>query len=129
MPRDSRTHFRNRFRELCDSSKFSQLLRARVALVIEILPATSRVFSNRLHSSVRRRIDEHVSPCRRNFQVVDPVEIGFSKAAALRFVAKDSFGRAESTYADVLQTCDFCLWNEICLSIGIIRSVWKVNFE
>src|SRR6185295_1817522 len=118
MPCDGGPHLRNRFRELCDSLKFSQLLRARVALVIEILPANRRVFSNRLHSSIRCRVDEHLSPGRRNFQVVDPVEIGFGETAALWFIAKAAFGRAESTYADVLQTFDFCHGNEICLCIS-----------
>src|SRR5215213_821215 len=132
MACDGGAHLRNRFRELRDSSKLTKLLHACVALVIEILPASRSVFSDRLHSSIRGRIDEHVSPRRRNFQIVNPVEIGFRKTTADRLVAEAAFGSAESTYADVLKTFEFCHGNGICLRINFcigIRSVRKVNFE
>src|SRR5215217_6635532 len=129
MAGDGGAHLRNRVREFGDSSKLLQLLHACVALVIEILPASCRVFSDRLHSSSRCRVDEHVSPRRRNFQIVNPVEVGFCQTTALRLVTKTAFRSAESTYADVLQTFDLChgserevlAGNEICLRISLNR--------
>src|SRR6185503_4122548 len=114
MSRDGGAHLRNCFRKLRDPSKFTKLLRAGVALVIEILPASRSVFSNRLHLSIRGWIDEHIRPRRRNFQIINPVEVGLRQTTANRLVAKAAFGSAESTYADVLQTFDFCHWNRIC---------------
>src|SRR6185369_1667345 len=129
MARDGSAHLRNRFRKFRDSSKFTNLLRACVALVIKILPASRSVFSDRLHSSIRSRIDEHVRPRRRNFQIVNSVDVGFRQTTADRFVAKAAFGSAESAYTDVLQTFEFCHWNRICLCLSDIRSVRKVKFE
>src|SRR5215217_4713040 len=118
MTRDGNAHLRNRFRKFRDSSKFTKLLRACVTLVIEILPASRSVFSDRLHSSIRGRVDEHVSPRRRNFQIVNPVEIGFRQTTTDRRVAKAAFGSAEPTYADVLQTFEFSHWNRIWLCLS-----------
>src|SRR6185369_1530369 len=129
MTGDGSAHLRNRFRKFRDSSKFTKLLRACVALVIEILPASRSVFSDRLYSSIRRRIDEHIRPRRRNFQIVNPVEIGFGQTTADRLVAKAAFGSAESTYADVLQTLEFCHWNEICLCLSISGQSGRLNLS
>src|SRR5215217_671603 len=139
MARHGYAHFRNRLRKLCYSSKFAKLLRACVILVIEVLPASRGIFSDRLQPSIRSGIDERVSPGGRNFQLLNPVEVGFSQPAACRFVAKSSFRSAESTYADVLQTFEICHWsrrdflirNGICLSISRIdlQVSKKVRFE
>src|ERR1044072_9221742 len=107
-------HRRNRLRKLCDPLEFPQLLRARVARGIEILPASCRILTDNLHSSIRCRIDRDVSPRRRNCEILDPIRIGFCEPATHRFISKSSFRTAEPTYADVLQTFDVghC-WNEI----------------
>src|SRR5829696_5246891 len=116
-----------------------KLLDACVVLVIEILPASRAVLTYRLHPPICRRVDEHVRPRGRNFQVINPVEIGFRETTALWFVAKSSFRSAESTYADVLETFDNCHWlgravlpgNEICLRIFCMgyRVSQEGNFE
>src|ERR1044072_2144765 len=118
MARDGRAHLRNRFRKLRDPSKFTKLLHSCVALVIEILPASGSVLSDRLHSSIRGRIDKHICPRRRNFQIVDSVEVGLRQTATDGLIAKAAFGSAESTYTDILQTFEFCHWNEICLCLS-----------
>src|SRR6185369_175397 len=129
MTRDGGAHLRNRFRELRDSSKFTKLLRVCVALVIEILPASCSVFSDRLHSSIRGRIDEHLRPRRRNFQIVNSVEIGFRQTTVAWLVVKAAFGSAESTYADVLQTFEFCHWNRNCLCIAVSGQSGRLNLS
>src|SRR5215813_6357530 len=108
MTGDRGAHPGNRFRKLFYAAKFAQLLRAYVIRVIEILPTSGYVLPDRLHAAVRCRIDEHVSPCRWNFQVLNPIEAGFGQATVDRFVAKASFWSSESTYADVLQTFQLC---------------------
>src|SRR6185369_15693924 len=107
-------HLRNRLRKFCNPLEFSQFLCARVTRVIEILPASRRIFTNNLHSSSRCRIDRDVSPRRRNLQLLDSIEISFRETATHGFVTKPSFRTSEATYADVLQTFDIChCWNGI----------------
>jgi hypothetical protein len=108
MTRYGFPHLRNRLRKLRDALKFPQFLCARVTGVIEILPASRRIFADNLHSSSRCRIDRDISPGRRNLQLVDPIEIGFRETATHRFVAKTSFRTSKATYANVLQTFDIC---------------------
>src|SRR6185369_2324753 len=98
----------NGLRKLCDPLEFSQFLCARVTCVIEILPASRRIFTDNLHSSSRCRIDRDVSPRGWNLQLLDSIEISFCKTTADRLVAKPSFRIAEATYADVLQPFDIC---------------------
>src|SRR5215218_9537433 len=130
MARYGYAHFRNRLRKLCYSSKFAQLLGACVTLVVEILPASRGIFPNHLQPASGRGIDEYLSPCGRNFQLLNPVEVSFNQPPACRFVAKSAFRSAESTYADVLQTFEIChssrrnflIRNGICLSISCTDS-------
>src|SRR6185369_2511627 len=107
-------HLGNRLRKLCDPLELPQLLRARVTCVIEILPASRRIFTDHLHSSSRCGIDRDVSPCRRNLQFVDSIQIGFGETTTHGFVTKPSFRTSKPTYADLLQTFDIChCWNGI----------------
>src|SRR6185369_8560891 len=112
MTRHGSAHRWYRFCKFCNAAKLTKLLRACVALVIEVLPATRVVFTDRLHPSIRGGIDEHLRPRGWNFQIVNSVEISFRETAVLRLVTKAAFGSAESTYADVLQTLDVCHGNE-----------------
>src|SRR6185436_6738610 len=104
MTRYGFPHLRNRLRKLRDPLEFPQFLRARVTCVIEILPASRRIFTDSLHSSGRCGIDRDVSPRRRNLQFLDSIEISFCKTATHRFIAKTAFRSSKATYADVLQT-------------------------
>src|SRR6185369_5837365 len=114
MTRHCFPHLGDRLRKLCDSFEFPQLLCARVTRVIEILPSSRSIFTDSLHSSVRRRIDRHVSPGRRNFEIVDPMKISFRETATHGLKSKSSFRSSEPAYADVLQTFNLChCWNEI----------------
>src|SRR6185295_13103587 len=92
-------HLRNRLGKLRDPSEFPQFLCARVTCVIEILPASRRIFTDNLHSSSCCRIDRDVSPGRRNFQFLDAIQISFRETATHGFVAKPSFRSSKATYA------------------------------
>src|SRR5690349_18943944 len=117
MTCDGGAHLRDRLREFCESPELAQLLRSRVAFVVQVLPTSCGVFSDRLQFSVYRRVDEDLRPCRWNLQVIDSFQILVCQASALRFVAKAAFGSAEPAYADVLQTFEVGHRNEICLCI------------
>src|SRR6185369_16972847 len=119
MTRDCRTHLWNRLSELCESLKLAQLAHAVVAFVVQVLPTPCGIFSNHLQLSVRRGVDEDVSPCRRNLQVVDPFQIFVCNAPALRFVAEAAFRSAEPADAGVLQTVEVSHRNEICLYLSV----------
>src|SRR6185295_16765836 len=101
-------HVGDRLRKLCDSLEFPQFLRARVTCVIEILPASRRIFADSLHSPSRCGVDRDISPRRRNLQSLDSIQISFRETAAHWFVAKPSFRTSKATNADVLQTFDIC---------------------
>src|ERR1700752_4975634 len=110
MTRYSFPHGRNSLRKLRDSLEFSQFLCARVVCVVEILPASRRILTDNLPSSLGCGIDRNLSPCRRNLKIVNPIQISFRETAAHGFIAKSSFRIAEATDADVLQTFDVCHW-------------------
>src|ERR1043166_9855665 len=117
MTRDGRAHLRDRLGKLCESPELAQLAHSRVAFVVQVLPTSRSVFSDRLQFSGCRRIDEDISPGRWNLQVVDPFQVFVCHASVLRFVAKAAFRSAEPAYADVLQTFEVGHRNEICLCI------------
>jgi hypothetical protein len=128
MTRDGGAHLRNRFRKFRDSSKFTKLLRACVALVIEILPASRSVFSDRLHSSIRGRIDEHVRPRGGIFRSLILSTSAFVRRPLLA-CSEAAFGSAESTYADVLQTFEFCHWNRNCCAFRYSGQSGRLNLS
>src|SRR5215475_53716 len=118
MTRNGGAHFGNRLRKFCESPELAQLLCSRVAFVVQVLPTSCGIFADNLQSSVCCRVDEDVSPRRRNLQVIDPFQIFIRNAPALRFVTKAAFGSAQPAYADVLQTFEIGHRNEICLCIS-----------
>ena len=67
VTRNGAAHLWNRLSKFFESLEFSELLGACVVLVIDVLPASGRVFANRLNPSVSGGIDRHVSPRWRDF--------------------------------------------------------------
>src|ERR1700741_632526 len=114
MTRDGGAHLWDRRGEFRESLKLAQLLLAPVAFVIEILPTSGSVFTDRLQSSVRRRVDEDVRPGRWNLQAVDAFQIFVCQTSAGWLVAETALRSAEPVDADVLETLEISHRNEIC---------------
>src|ERR1700741_2992990 len=106
MARHCFPHRRNCLRKLCYSFEFPKFLRACVIRVVDILPPSRRVFTDRLHSALGCRIDRDFSPRRWNSKIVDSIEVGFRETPTHGLVAKPSLRITKTTYADVLQALD-----------------------
>src|SRR3569832_1907909 len=117
MTRHGGAHLRYNSGEFGNAAKLTQLLHARVILVIEILPASRVVFTDRLYTSIRGRVDVYVRPRGRNIQIVNPLEISFREPAVLRLVTIATKKRTKTTKTKKQQTFDVCHGNEICLYI------------
>ena len=64
-------------------------------VVIEVLPATRGIFTHCLHSSAGIRVDAHIRPRRRDFQLTDSREVITSRFLSVSaLIAKTLFRRS-----------------------------------
>src|ERR1700754_1722701 len=104
MTRNGRAQLRQSFRKLREAFELARFLKLRVICVIEILPTPRCVFTDRLQPSLSRGIDGDVSPCRRDSQSINPIEIRFRQTATYGSIAKPTLRTTETANSDLLKS-------------------------
>jgi len=112
LPNDS-SHSRDRLTKSQQTIELLLLASSYVIFVIDILPATGRVFPDSLKHSTGRSIDCYLGPCRREAKSIDPGEVGAAYFAAVGIDKSETSLSSQSPYARSLKSFEMSHQNTL----------------
>src|SRR5688572_19019197 len=105
----SGAHHWQGFGKFYEPPKLLGFLPSYVVFVIEILQPSSSVFPYGLHGASGCRVDPHVSPSRRNLQILDSFSIrGVYLCAVSTLISEAPCERSTAIYSCFLKSFEFC---------------------